>query len=390
MVSTAKLHRCLGLAVAYLLGWCGGAVAQDVDDFVTALRSPDPVDRARAAIEIGRMGTAGESTADALIDQLPDRTAVYRRYRNLPWQMVDAFPELFYVKTGSRYEQVKLLGKHGGGMIELPATDDSIYLQVSLGGQYSRAFTECEKIDSIRKGDLAFDLVAVPPSMQTAYRLPSRNDYRSADEDTDDPKPFKEVTEALFAYHEADGQSEVIIAERYDNQSRGSCGFRVVALSNHFPYDPDKPNTVLITTSPGVESLQALSAVAGKDAVDELIDRLVEPADHGFKDRTYLRRRAAATALGSIGDRRAVEPLIAMMQHDREPETRLYALNALVQIDDPRAIEPVIGMLKARVRPHRKHARRALATMTGQDFGKKQEPWATWWSAHKDELLAEP
>ena len=391
MVSPKKLRRCLGLAVVCLLGWPYGANAQVLDELVAELRSPDPIERARAATEIGGMGPAGESAADALIDQLSDRAPVYRRYRNLPWQMVNAFPDKFYVKKEAKYEQMKLLGRHGDGAIKLPAPDDSTYLQVSLGGQYSRALNECKEIESIRKSDLAYDFVAVPPSMQTVHRLPSGIDYRNEDDrGASDPKPFKKITEALFAYHQADGQSEVIIAERYDDQSRGSCGVQVIALSNHFPYDSAKPNTVLISTSPGAESLLALAAVAGDDAVNVLIGRLVEPVDHGFRDRTYLRRRAAATALGSIGDRRAVEPLIAMMLQDREPETRLYALNALLQIDDPRAIEPLIDMLKARVRPHRKHAWRALVAMTGQDFGKKQDPWSNWWNANKDALLAEP
>ena len=58
-------------------------------------------------------------------------------------------------------------------------------------------------------------------------------------------------------------------------------------------------------------------------------------------------RRAAAEALGEIGDPRAVEPLIGSLKDDR---VHLAAIKALDKINDRRAVEPLIGMLKSRGR----------------------------------------
>jgi ATP-dependent DNA helicase RecQ len=48
-------------------------------------------------------------------------------------------------------------------------------------------------------------------------------------------------------------------------------------------------------------------------------------------------RRLAASALGKIGDRHAVEPLIDLLAREDKPQVRQYAVKALGQIGDPRA-----------------------------------------------------
>jgi len=58
-------------------------------------------------------------------------------------------------------------------------------------------------------------------------------------------------------------------------------------------------------------------------------------------------RRAAAEALGEIGDARAVEPLIAALK-DKDREMRETAAKALGEIGDARAVEPLIAALKDR------------------------------------------
>jgi HEAT repeat protein len=55
-------------------------------------------------------------------------------------------------------------------------------------------------------------------------------------------------------------------------------------------------------------------------------------------------RHNAASALGQIGDSRAVEPLIAVLS-DADAGVRHNAASALGQIGDPRAVEPLIGVL---------------------------------------------
>jgi HEAT repeat protein len=56
-------------------------------------------------------------------------------------------------------------------------------------------------------------------------------------------------------------------------------------------------------------------------------------------------RKAAAEALGKIGDTRAVEPLIAALK-TRDSDVRQAAAEALGKIGDARAVEPLIAALK--------------------------------------------
>ena len=73
------------------------------------------------------------------------------------------------------------------------------------------------------------------------------------------------------------------------------------------------------------------------------IDALVKAL--GYQKDWHI-RSAAATALGQIGDIRAVEPLIAVLQQDEATIARESAAAALGQIGDARAVEPLIAMFK--------------------------------------------
>jgi HEAT repeat protein len=70
-------------------------------------------------------------------------------------------------------------------------------------------------------------------------------------------------------------------------------------------------------------------------------------------------RRAAARALGQVGDPRAVEPLIATLEHWGDADVRKAAAEALVKIGAP-AVEPLIAALKDEVEWVRKAAAWAL------------------------------
>ncbi|MCL5734041.1 MAG: HEAT repeat domain-containing protein [Actinobacteria bacterium] len=83
----------------------------------------------------------------------------------------------------------------------------------------------------------------------------------------------------------------------------------------------------------------ALGGIKDKHAVPSLIVTL--------KDDSRQVRSRSAMALGSIGDSRAVEPLLTVLQNRSEhsvPRTR--SATALGQIGDPRAIEPLLRILK--------------------------------------------
>ncbi len=83
---------------------------------------------------------------------------------------------------------------------------------------------------------------------------------------------------------------------------------------------------------PDIAKLQA------KKDFDALVKAL------GYQKDWHI-RSAAATALGQIGDIRAVEPLIAHLGDEAE-FVRGPAAAALGQIGDPRAVEPLIAALK--------------------------------------------
>jgi len=73
--------------------------------------------------------------------------------------------------------------------------------------------------------------------------------------------------------------------------------------------------------------------------------RAVEPLIAGLKDKDSVVRNASARALGQIGDARAVVPLIAALK-DTDSYMRNASARALGQIGDARAVEPLFPLLK--------------------------------------------
>jgi HEAT repeat protein len=85
------------------------------------------------------------------------------------------------------------------------------------------------------------------------------------------------------------------------------------------------------------EATEALAQM-GEPAVGPLIAALRHE-----NDRT---RTQAARALGSIGDARAVEPLMTVLREDKTPIVRANAAYALGDLGDARAVEPLLGALE--------------------------------------------
>lgn len=71
-----------------------------------------------------------------------------------------------------------------------------------------------------------------------------------------------------------------------------------------------------------------------------MVDRLIEQLQSADVDT----RRAAATALGRIGDGRAVEPLLSLLDAD-DRDLLVVAAGALARIGDPRAFEPLLRLI---------------------------------------------
>jgi hypothetical protein len=72
--------------------------------------------------------------------------------------------------------------------------------------------------------------------------------------------------------------------------------------------------------------------------------RAVEPLVAALRDRDKDVRWAGARSLAAIRDRRAVEPLITALR-DQDRDVRIAAVQALGTIGDPRAVGPLMAIL---------------------------------------------
>ncbi len=104
-----------------------------------------------------------------------------------------------------------------------------------------------------------------------------------------------------------------------------------------------------------------------------------------MKDKQWEYRSQAAWTLGKMGNRRAVEPLIAALK-DENWEVRENVVWALGDIKDTRAIEPLINTLSDKNSEVRKDAARSLREITGQNFGGNLTKWQKWWKENKGKI----
>ncbi|MCC7162461.1 MAG: HEAT repeat domain-containing protein [Anaerolineae bacterium] len=97
--------------------------------------------------------------------------------------------------------------------------------------------------------------------------------------------------------------------------------------------------------------------------------RAVAPLMIALDDKSQIVRENAAEALGKLGDARAVEPLILALQDSEKDlskstankDLRKNAAEALGKLGDPRAVEPLIHALPDSDQALRKRAAEALA-----------------------------
>lgn len=86
-------------------------------------------------------------------------------------------------------------------------------------------------------------------------------------------------------------------------------------------------------TVPAAETPEQRVVALGKSGDPEQIPELAAALEHENGNV----RRLAASALGKIGHPRAVEPLLALLARETQPQVRQYAIKALGRIGDPRA-----------------------------------------------------
>ena len=94
---------------------------------------------------------------------------------------------------------------------------------------------------------------------------------------------------------------------------------------------------------------------------------------------------SAVWTLGKVKDRRAVEGLIAALNH-KDSNVREKAAEALGEVKDPKSVEPLIAILKDKEETIREVAAKALEKITGKDFGQDYDKWQKWWVQNKENI----
>ncbi|PIP16575.1 MAG: hypothetical protein COX46_01410, partial [bacterium (Candidatus Ratteibacteria) CG23_combo_of_CG06-09_8_20_14_all_48_7] len=88
--------------------------------------------------------------------------------------------------------------------------------------------------------------------------------------------------------------------------------------------------------------------------------------EHTKPNYDYIIRGSAATSLGKIGGDQAVTALIELLQNS---STVIDAAEALATIGDQRAVEPLIAAIKRTSDSFTlKHLKQAYKTLTGQEY----------------------
>lgn len=103
-----------------------------------------------------------------------------------------------------------------------------------------------------------------------------------------------------------------------------------------------------------VEAARALGEMGDARALEPLLGVLEDPARFG--------RKRIAEALGKLGDTRALEPLVTLLR-DSDVRLRSYTASALGRLEDRRAVEPLIAALADEWEEVRRHAAEALGAL---------------------------
>jgi HEAT repeat protein len=113
-------------------------------------------------------------------------------------------------------------------------------------------------------------------------------------------------------------------------------------------------------------SLEWRSPHVGVTALQSPDNTVIDGLIGALKDKDAGVRREAASALGQLGNARAVPALIETMK-DTEPDVRRRAANALGELGDERAITALTTALKDTDAGVRRAAVQAIAEISGGD-----------------------
>jgi HEAT repeat protein len=183
-----------------------------------------------------------------------------------------------------------------------------------------------------------------------------------------DPRAIEPLIGAL---KDKVGIVRIISAEALAKIGRPALGHLLFALEDKNPYirlgsaralgemkalDAIEPliNVALKDVDQSVQNYAALALWEIKDPLG--LSVIVMPLTRALNDEYWVVRSRAAIALGEIKDPYGVEPLIDVMQNDKDPDVK-------------------------------KRAEIALEEITGKILGQDPEKWLKWWEENKDRFL---
>lgn len=118
------------------------------------------------------------------------------------------------------------------------------------------------------------------------------------------------------------------------------------------------------------------------NARGDQIDNLIKNMDSTYRDL----RMTTIWTLGKVNDPRALEALISALKHE-DLGVRIAAADALGDKKDPKAIDPLIAGLKENEEAVSEAFGKALASITGKDFGQDHDQWEKWWNQNRKAVL---
>ncbi len=155
-------------------------------------------------------------------------------------------------------------------------------------------------------------------------------------------------------------------AEALEHIGKPAVDLLTSALDQHFSWAYTDASSLVLR----ITAAKVLGKIGDPRAIEVLIRMFHQ------SERTSEHKRAAADALAMIGEP-AVEPLLAALAVKNQCDWQGVAW-ALGQIGDKRAVEPLINLLSSHYSHHRKAAQEALKSITGQDFGEDVNRWLEW------------
>jgi HEAT repeat protein len=128
---------------------------------------------------------------------------------------------------------------------------------------------------------------------------------------------------------------------------------------------------------------------AAFEALEKMKDNVpLEPFLEFLKDKDLKLSTSAENFLEKIKKPGVVDLLIASLTN-KEPVSRRTVIDMLGKLKDRRAVGPLIEILQSPKQWERDLAARALKAITGKDYGVKYKKWQKWWKKNVGSLRSQ-